>query len=189
MVGRNITAAKQHGLTLVELLVVIVILALASSVVLLTAPPSLPSVREEAERFAARMQLALDEAITAPAPMRVKIDASGYAFEMLEPEAPEAGSEADRWGPVKGAATLARRDFANSVAVTTEIADAANDNARELGDEYSAGDETDEEKGVYAIALDPLGAQTAFSMRFSSRDGVWTASVDEGGKVSVKENE
>lgn len=190
MVGRKIARARQRGLTLVELLVVIVILALASTVVLLTAPPSRPPVREEAERFAARMQLALDEAITASTPMRVKIDASGYVFEMLGPELTETETvtETSRWAPVDGAVMLARRDFDKSITVTPAIADAANDNARELGDDESADDETEEEKGIYAIPLDPLGAQTAFSIRFSSRDGVWTASVDEGGKVTVKEN-
>ena len=168
---------------------VIVILALASSVVLLTAPPSRPAVREEAERFAARMQLALDEAISSSAPMRVKIDASGYVFESLGPSAPEAGADTDRWAPVEGTPVLARRDFDKGTIATPQIADAANDNSRELGDDAGADDGTDEEKGIYAIPLDPLGTQIAFSMRFSSRDGVWTASVDEGGKVTVKENE
>lgn len=189
MVGRKIARAGQSGLTLVELLVVIVILALASTVVLLTAPPSRPPVRDEAERFAARLQLALDEAIAAQRPMRVKIDARGYAFEALQPETREQETPKDRWGPVAGAAGLARRDFGRGVTVTTEIADAANDNTRELGDEDSADGSADEEKGVYAIPLDPLGAQTAFTLKFSNRDGVWTTSVDDGGKVTVREND
>ncbi|MEK7265397.1 MAG: GspH/FimT family pseudopilin [Pseudomonadota bacterium] len=189
MVGRKITRARERGLTLIELLVVIVILALASTVVLLTAPPSRPPVREEAERFAARLQLALDEAITASKPMRVKIDASGYVFEELEPQTTDAEDQKERWAPVGETPNLARREFDKRTTVTPEIADAANDNARELGDDVSAEGETDAEKGVYAIPLDPLGAQTAFSLRFSSKDGVWTASVDDGGKVTVKENE
>ena len=188
MVGRKIIRNAQRGLTLIELLVVIVILALASSLVLLTAPPTRPPVRDEAERFARRMELALDEAITSSRPMRVKIDALGYVFEQLDP--PEPGKEAEgyRWVPVGGAAMEARREFDKSATVTPQIVDAANENARELGDDDSAGDDGDEEKGVYVIPLDPLGAQIAFSLRFSSRDGVWTAAVDEGGKVTVKDN-
>ncbi|OFX05720.1 MAG: type II secretion system protein GspH [Alphaproteobacteria bacterium RIFCSPHIGHO2_12_FULL_63_12] len=93
MVGRKIIRNAQRGLTLIELLVVIVILALASSLVLLTAPPTRPPVRDEAERFARRMELALDEAITSSRPMRVKIDALGYVFEQLDP--PEPGKEAE----------------------------------------------------------------------------------------------
>ena len=150
MVGRKIARARQRGLTLVELLVVIVILALASSVVLLTAPPSRPEVRDEAERFAARMQLALDHAITSTAPVRVKIDPSGYVFETLAPAIPEnekiesdqaEEEEGDsgniRWKSVAGASALARRNFEKGVTVTPEIADAANDNARELGEDDS----------------------------------------------------
>lgn len=172
--------ASQRGLTLVELLVVIVILALASSVVLLTAPPSRPSVRDDAERFAARLQLALDEAIASARPMRVRIDAAGYAFEALGPGG---------WVAIATAPVLARREFAGGVTATAVIADAANDNARELGAEERDDEANEEEDGVYAIPLDPLGAQAAFSLKFSSRDGVWTAAVDEGGKVSVTEND
>lgn len=171
--------ASQRGLTLVELLVVIVILALASAVVLLTAPPTRPPVRDEAERFAARMQLALDEAITSARPMRVKIDAGGYAFETLEKEG---------WAPVEGAPILARREFDDGITMTPEIADAANDNARALGVEEQD-EAAEEDEGAYAVPLDPLGAQLAFTVKFSSGDGVWTAAVDERGKVSVKEDE
>jgi len=202
LVGRKIARTGQHGLTLVELLVVIVILALASSVVLLTAPPTRPQVRDEAERFAARMQLALDHSITSTKPVRVKIDTSGYLFEALASaeaekenseseldEEEESGPEMSRWKAVADVPALARREFEKGVTVTPEIADAANDNARALGDGGGPEDESDEEKGAYAIPLDPLGSQMAFSLRFYSRDGVWTASVDAGGKVTVKEND
>lgn len=171
--------ASQRGLTLIELLVVIVILALASTVVLLTAPPLRPPVRDEAERFAARLQLALDEAITSARPMRVKIDAEGYAFETLEE---------DDWAPVEGVPVLARREFDDGITMTPKIADAANENARALGVEEQD-EAAEDDEGSYAVPLDPLGAQLAFTMKFSSSDGVWTAAVDESGKVSVKEDE
>jgi general secretion pathway protein H len=167
--------------TLVELLVVIVILALASAVVLLTAPPSRPPVRDDAERFAARVQLALDDAITSAQPMRVTLDAQGYVFETLG---------ADGWAPVATDKAFIRRNFDSGTTATPEIEDAANDNARALGVEEESGEEeeAEEEEGAYSIPLDPLGAQTAFSVRFSSGDGVWVVSVDQGAAVSVKEN-
>ncbi len=166
-------------MTLVELLVVIVILALASAVVLLTAPPSRPSVRDDAERFAARVQLALDDAITSAQPMRVTLDAQGYVLETLG---------ADGWAPVATDKAFIRRNFDSGTAATPEIEDAANDNARALGVEEESGEEEEAEEGAYSIPLDPLGAQTAFSVRFSSGDGVWVVSVDQGAAVSVKEN-
>ncbi len=178
MVGRKLNRELELGLTLVELLVVLVILALASSVVLVTAPPSRPLVRDEAERFAARMALALDEAITSAQPMRVTLDGAGYVFERFTP---------DGWTPIADDRFLSRRTLGRSVTQTPAVEDAANDNSRELGVDEDSNEEEAEE-GVLTIPLDPLGAQLGFSVNFSSSDGVWTVAVDQGAKVSVKEN-
>jgi general secretion pathway protein H len=176
---RKIARPAQRGLTLIELLVVVVILALASTVVLLNAPPSRPAVRDDAERFAARMQIALDEAIASGAAMRVSIDASGYLFEALK------GSE---WVAMDKAAALARKDFDQRTTATPEIEDAANDNARALGAEENVETGEDEDKSAAHIMLDPLGAQAAFKVRFSSADGAWTVTVSDGAKVTVKQD-
>jgi general secretion pathway protein H len=179
LVARQIAGREQRGLTLIELLVVVVILALASSIVLLNAPPSRPAVRDDAERFAARMQLALDEAIASGSPMRVSIDPAGYAFEALKDDA---------WTALDKAAFLARNDFDKRTTATPEIDDAANDNARALGVDESDETSDEEEKGVVHIPLDPLGAQAAFKVRFSSADGAWIVSVSDGAKVSVTQD-
>lgn len=177
MVGRELSRRRERGLTLVELLVVIVILALASSVVLLNAPPSRPKVKDDAERFAARLTLAMDEAVATGAVMRVSIDAKGYQFERLK---------AGEWTPLDDDRFFGRRDFDKGSLAKVEIKDAANDNARALGGEErpDAAEEGDEEERS-DIALDPLGVQTAFSVRFSSVDGVVVVTVDEGGVVAV----
>lgn len=175
---------RQRGLTLVELLVVIVILALASSVVLLNAPPSRPAVRDDAERFAARIQLALDETIASGGMMRVSIDAAGYGFEAV------ADGE---WAPIDPNKTLARKTFDKRSTAVVEIADAANDNARALGDDEddapsTSDDEDEEDDKVRRIPLDPLGAQMPFSVRFSSPDGAWIVTVTEGAAIEVKQD-
>jgi type II secretion system protein H len=171
---------RQRGLTLVELLVVIVILALASSVVLLNAPPSRPKVKDDAERFAARLVLAMDEAIATGAVMRISIDAKGYQFERLK---------AGEWTPLEETRAFGRRDFDARSLAKVEIKDAANDNARALGgEERPDAAEDDEEEEKSDIALDPLGVQTAFSVRFSSANGAWLVTVDEGGAIVVNED-
>ncbi len=167
---------QQRGLTLIELLVVIAILALASSVVLLNAPPSRPAVREDAERFAARLQLALDEAIAAGAVMRIRVDALGYEFEMLQ---------AGEWRAIENDRLLGGAVFDEATTALVEIADPANDNARALGVDERADEAKD--KSI-RIILDPLGAQTAFVARFSSSQGAWRVVLSDTGAVSVAQD-
>lgn len=180
MVGNEIARDRQLGLTLVELLVVIVILALASSVVLLSAPPLRPAVRDDAERFAARVQLAFDEMVASGRILRVRIDASGYEIETFQ--------DGD-WATLAGNRTFLRRAFDKRTTIAPEIEDAANANARALGVEKEEDDVADEEdKGAFFAPLDPLGAQVPFVVRFTSADGAWIVSVDDGAKVTVRED-
>ncbi len=178
MVGRNLNRGRQRGLTLIELLVVIVILALASTFVLLNAPPSRPAVREDAERFAARMQIAFDDAIATGANMRVSIDTTGYAFETLKE---------GEWTAVESHPAFGRKNFDKATTATVEIDDAANDNSRALGGDERAEDD-DEDDEAHRIPLDPLGAQAAFKVRLSSARGVWTVSVTDAGAIAVDQD-
>ncbi|MCB2098659.1 MAG: GspH/FimT family pseudopilin [Parvularculaceae bacterium] len=173
---RQIAKRRQRGLTLVELLVVIVIIALAASVVMLNAPPSRPDVRDDAERFAARLMLAFDEAVAADRVLRLDFDAAGYEFAQLD--------EGD-WKPVDDIAALARHAFHRRTSALIEVEDAANANAFALGDDVDQENEEETDDGLSTIILDPLGAQIPFRVKFSSADGVWTVVVDETAKVSV----
>ena len=67
------------GFTLVELMVVLVILGLASAAVVLAMPDPGGSLQAEAERFAARAKAARDSAIVESRPVALLIDADGYA--------------------------------------------------------------------------------------------------------------
>jgi type II secretion system protein H len=177
LVGRNLSLRRQRGLTLVELLVVIVILALASSVVLLNAPPARPEARDDAERFAAKLMLAFDQAIARGAAIRLTIDSSGYGFEMM--------SEGE-WRAMDEPRALARKAFDRRTTAIVEIEDAAAENARRLnGGEDADGDE---DEAARRIPLDPLGAQTAFSVRFSSPAGAWLVRVSENAEIEVAQN-
>lgn len=72
---------RQTGFTLVELMVVLAVLALAATVVMLSLPGSEARAASEADRLAARIAAVRDLAIVEGRPVAVVISPSGYAFE------------------------------------------------------------------------------------------------------------
>lgn len=167
--------AGERGLTLVELLVVLVILGLASSLVLLNAPPSRAVVERDALRFASSVKIALDEMVMTGATYRLVIDAAGYGFERY------AGEE---WTSEGIDRAFQRTEFDNGVVATTEITDAALANARALGDEEPEKEVDDDEPKV--IRLDPVGAPATFTVRLLSPQGAYRVSLGADGELTVK---
>lgn len=74
--------AADQGFTLVELMIVITIIGLASAAVALSLPDPRGRLAEEAERFAARTRVARDAAIINARPTSVWVTAGGYGFEV-----------------------------------------------------------------------------------------------------------
>lgn len=72
---------SERGFTLVELMVVIFIIGLASAAVVMTARSSDRGARDEAEVLAARMAAIRDQAILQSRSMAVWVRPSGYGFE------------------------------------------------------------------------------------------------------------
>lgn len=70
-----------RGFTLVELMVVLAILALAATAVVLTIPGDARTVRGEADRLAARLAAARDVAVIEGRSVAVNFAPSGYGFE------------------------------------------------------------------------------------------------------------
>lgn len=70
----------QAGFTLVELLIVIGILGLLTSLVVLSLPGGSGALEQDAQRFAARTAALRDNAILQSRPMAVQVTASGYSF-------------------------------------------------------------------------------------------------------------
>ena len=84
-----------NGFTLVELMVVLAIMALAATAVVLTLPGEERSVRSEADRLAARLAAARDVAVIEGRSVAVNFAPSGYGFER------RIGGE---WQPLPGRA-------------------------------------------------------------------------------------
>ncbi len=72
---------REHGFTLIELMVVVTIIALASAVVVWALPDPQGRVVDEAARFALRTRAAHDAAIVESRPVSVWITAGGYGYD------------------------------------------------------------------------------------------------------------
>jgi general secretion pathway protein H len=71
---------RDGGFTLVEMLVVLAILGVAAGAILLTVPDSRQSLTREAERFAASLVRAKEEAVLTNRIVDVRITPEGYEF-------------------------------------------------------------------------------------------------------------
>jgi len=72
--------ALARGFTLVELMVVLAVIAVAGTAVLLTQPGDQQRLSREAERFGARLVRAQEEAILGTRSIQVVASEQGYAF-------------------------------------------------------------------------------------------------------------
>jgi general secretion pathway protein H len=95
---------SERGFTLIELMVVLVILGLATTAVVLAMPERGGSVESEAERFAARAKAARDDAIVESRPVVLLVGAGGYTFAHRRGGQWQAG-EQHNWGEGTAVAT------------------------------------------------------------------------------------
>jgi general secretion pathway protein H len=92
---------RERGFTLIELLIVLFIIGLVAGAVVLALPGDSAALSEDADRFAARVAAARDEAVVSARPIAVWIAPSGYGFDARQDR---------QWVPLN-ARTLANRDW------------------------------------------------------------------------------
>lgn len=73
--------SAEHGFTLVELMVVIAIMGFASAAVMLAVPDPRGRLVDDADRFAARLAAARDQAVIAARPAAIWVSPGAYGFE------------------------------------------------------------------------------------------------------------
>ncbi|SFP74342.1 GspH/FimT family pseudopilin [Sphingomonas rubra] len=78
---RRADKARQGGFTLIELMVVVTIIGLASAVAVLAIPDPRGRVLDEGLRFAARARAARDAAIVEARPVSFWVTSGGYGFD------------------------------------------------------------------------------------------------------------
>ncbi len=76
--------SAQQGFTLIELMVVLTIIGFISAAVVLAMPDPRGRVIDDADRFAARVAAARDEAVVTARPIGLWVSASGYGFQRRE---------------------------------------------------------------------------------------------------------
>ncbi len=159
----------ERGVTLVELLVVLAIIAMIASVVVLSAPPPVSNAQRESEKLAARIDYATGEAVTSGESLGLEISDGGYRFLKYS---------RGEWKALSSAQFVEQR-FPDDLTVEVKLEDQAKRNEPR---ERKTGDE---EKPQPEIRFAPTGETTPFSVIFRSQRQNAGVSLDGAGSVSV----
>ncbi len=172
--------ATNGGFTLVELLVVLVVLGVVSSLVVLALPERKPDAERLAQEFETTVEVLRDAAILEGRPTALEIAANGWRGVQFEN---------GEWIPIADASVsasineeIALRFRAEADAVLpTEVAENGVLLLRERGSrEVKA---QPEPPLPPEITFDPDGVMTAFRVWIESDEDVWVVASDAQGKM------
>ncbi|WP_428409170.1 type II secretion system minor pseudopilin GspH [Hyphococcus sp.] len=163
---------RQRGFSLVELLVVMALAAMVAGIVVINAPPGRSDVRRTAERLAARLDFAAQEAVTSGALVGLRLDEEGYAF---------FDYQRGEWKPATSERLKTERFPAEfSVAVTRDAAAKKNEPEEK---------QTENETIIRPeLRFLPTGETTPVTVVFQDRREIWRITLDGAGKVEVSDD-
>lgn len=148
---------RARGVTLVELLVVMAILAFVAGLIALNAPPAQSQAKAEAEKFAARARAAWEEAVIDGAVFSIAVTPAGYEVDKLDN---------GEWKPADKGRYFSRRTAPRGVSLAAVLTDPAALNKKpETVDKP--------EDAPARIILDPIGVTTPFVVEFADRSNIW----------------
>ncbi len=164
--------ARQRGVSLVEILIVLMIAAMVAGVVVINLPPPRSNAQDAGERFAARVTLAGEQAVTRGEMIGLRLAEDSYSFyrynrgEWIEMDSAVAGEDS----------------FPEGLTVDLTLADAARKNER------SQTKKETEERPRPNILFSPTGETTPFEVSFAQRRSTMRVVQDSAGKVEVKKD-
>ncbi len=163
----------QRGISLVEILIVLTIIAMVAGIVVMNMPPGRSDLSDVGDRFAARLDFAAQGAITNGALTGMTFSEDGYAFYLYNRGV---------WSPLEEK-NISGEGFAPDYTVTIELSEAAKKNER-------ADPPKDAEKIIRPeIMFYPTGETTAFSVSFQDRRERVRVTLDNAGHVEVTRDE
>lgn len=174
------TSAGQRGLTLIELLIVMLVVAMAAGVVAFNMPPSTSEARKEAERFAARLSVAGEQAIMSGSVIGMELEADGYRFYRYD-----RGEWRDLALGPQASRQLGAGRFPPDIAVDFTVLEPARRNEdeqqRRAAAERERRAQDDETIATPNVFFSPTGETTALTISFKSRRAALTVSLDNTG--------
>lgn len=162
--GNNRRRAREAGFSLVELMVVIFLMGLISGVVALTLPPQMSAAEREAQRLAARLHLAMEDAVMTGDALGFGANARGYGFFRLR---------RGQWRQIEDDRMFGAQDWEPGVSAIIETRGFTlePDGAEDLRP---------------VIRFDPLGGATPFAIVLRQERSTLRIVGDAGGAVRIE---
>lgn len=175
----NTRARAQRGVTLVEILIVLMIAALVAGIVILNAPPGRSDARTTAEKFAAKLDLMTQEAVTTGALIGMEVSEGGFSTYRYQ------GGE---WRPLTSLANSAATFPAEfSVEVAYETAAHKNESKGERRAESRFSEEPETPKPN--VTFTPTGQTTPLEVVFRARRESVRVRLNGAGRVELSRDE
>ncbi|MEZ5893089.1 MAG: type II secretion system minor pseudopilin GspH [Parvularculaceae bacterium] len=169
--GRRSNRAAQRGVSLVEILIVLAIIAMVAGLAVASAPPGRSDARKAADKFAAVVDRAAQSVVTSGSVIGLDAQPSGYSFYLYE----------------RGAWKLAETTFPKgafpsdvTVAIETQEPEKRNEPERKKRDD-------DKKTPNPAIRFAPTGETSPFTAYFQVRAERFAVTLDSAGNVMVSD--